>query len=113
MYAGPAPVTRAVELPDSNTHAHPCTCAGRWAPTVSSSFTVSREDQDYPHGGREEKGPRATAADKMTSARVFLLSRFLGNAECPHYYARVMEATRTPTKERRLAALRGALREGS
>ena len=26
---------------------------------------------------------------------------------------RVMEATRTPTKERRLAALRGALREGS
>src|SRR5690349_4316172 len=31
----------------------------------------------------------------------------------PHTLPRVMEATRTPTKERRLAALRGALREGS
>src|SRR5262245_12589713 len=30
-----------------------------------------------------------------------------------HTLPRVMEATRTPTKERRLAALRGALREGS
>src|SRR6478609_3990590 len=31
----------------------------------------------------------------------------------PNTFPRVMEATRTPTKERRLAALRGALREGS
>ncbi len=31
----------------------------------------------------------------------------------PNTLPRVMEATRTPTKERRLAALRGALREGS
>src|SRR6476646_8350832 len=31
----------------------------------------------------------------------------------PHTLPRVMEATRTPTKDRRLAALRGALREGS
>src|SRR6187431_1789215 len=31
----------------------------------------------------------------------------------PHTLRGVMEATRTPTKERRLAALRGALREGS